>query len=129
MNSLSRMDHFDTPVAPAQIVRRREAVLISIRIGRGRVPSAWPIKSDRDQDLYRQLPWLPARSVLDFVQTARFSTSHSNPPVSYSSGVRPPPQSKQKRGLCSAKRQTADAQDPMTSLSGSSFSQSPDASG
>ena len=57
MNSLSRLDHFAAPVAPAKIVRRREAVLISIRIGRGRVPSAWPIKSDRDQDLYRQLPF------------------------------------------------------------------------
>jgi len=100
INLLTRLDHFDAPVAPGKIVRRREAVLISILIGRGRVPSANPIQCDRDQDLYRQLPWLPARSVLDFVQTARFSTGHSNPPVAYNSGVRPPLQSKQERGLC-----------------------------
>jgi len=37
-NLLSRLDHFDAPVAPAKIVRRREAVLISVRIGCGRVP-------------------------------------------------------------------------------------------
>src|SRR4030081_1456451 len=87
---LSRLDHFDAPVAPAKIARRREAVLISVRIGRGRVPSAWPIQWDRDRDLYRQLPCLPARPVLDFVQTGRFSTGRSNPPVAYNFGVRPP---------------------------------------
>ena len=52
-NLLSRLDHFDAPVAPAKIVRRREAVLISILIGRGRVPSVQPIQLDRDRDLYR----------------------------------------------------------------------------
>ncbi len=36
----------------------------------------------------------------DFVRIAGFSTGHSNPPVAYNSGVRPPLQSKQKRGLC-----------------------------
>jgi len=99
MNLFTRLDHFTAPVEPGKIARRREAVLISILIGRGRVPSAGPIQCDRDRDLYRQLPCLPARSVLDFVQTARFSTARSNPPVAYNSGVRPPLQSKQKRGL------------------------------
>ena len=97
MNLLTCLDHFNAPVALRKIVKRREAVLISVRIGCGRVPSANPIQCGRDRDLYRQLPWLPARSVLDFVQTARFSTGRSNPPVAYNSGVRPPLQSKQGR--------------------------------
>ncbi len=42
--------------------KRREVVLISVRIGCGRVPSANPIQCDRDRDLYGQLRWLPARS-------------------------------------------------------------------
>ena len=99
MNLFARLDHFSAPVAPGKIVRRRDAVLISILIGRGRVPSAWPIQCDRDRDLYRQLPCLPARPVLDFVQTARFSTGPSNPPVAYNFGVRPPLRFKQERGL------------------------------
>ncbi|SRR6266849_5808973 len=99
-NLLTRLDVFNAAVALRKIVRRREAVLISVRIGCGRVPSAISTQCGRDRDLYRQLPWLPARSVLDFVQTARFSTGRSNPPVAYNSGVRPPLQSKQKRGLC-----------------------------
>jgi hypothetical protein len=53
-NLLSHLDHFDAPVAPAKIVRRREAVLISVRIGCGRVPSAISIQCGRDRDLYRQ---------------------------------------------------------------------------
>jgi len=54
-NSLTRLDHFSDPVALGKKVRRRKAVLISILIGRGRVPSANPIQCDRDQDLYRRL--------------------------------------------------------------------------
>ncbi len=43
--------------------KRRKVVVISVGVGCGRVPSANPIQCDRDRDLYRQLPWLPARSV------------------------------------------------------------------
>jgi hypothetical protein len=48
----TRLDHFGGSVAFGTIVSRREVVLISIRIGRGRVPSAGPIQFDRDRDLY-----------------------------------------------------------------------------
>jgi len=54
MNLLTRPDRFSAPVALRKIVRRREAVLISVRIGCGRVPSANPIQCGRDRDLYRQ---------------------------------------------------------------------------
>ena len=63
MNLLARLDHFSAPVALGKIARRREAVLISVRIGCGRVPSANPIQCDRDRDLYKQLQSLPARPV------------------------------------------------------------------
>src|SRR5260370_42679480 len=81
MNLFARLDHFIAPVAPGKIVRRRDAVLVSILIGRGRVPSACPIQCDRGRCLYRQLVYLPARSALDFAHTARYSTRRCNPPV------------------------------------------------
>ncbi len=62
LNLLTLLDNFSALVALRKIVGRREVVLISVRIGCGRVPSANPIECGRDRDLYRQLPWLPARS-------------------------------------------------------------------
>ena len=45
MNLLTRLDVFNAAVALRKIVRRREAVLISARVGSGRVPSAISIQS------------------------------------------------------------------------------------
>src|SRR5216684_2106725 len=75
--------------------KRCKVVVISVGVGCGRVPPANPIQCDRDRDLHRQLPWLPARSVCDFLRTARLSIGHSNPSVPHDTGVRPPLQSKQ----------------------------------
>jgi len=62
-NLLTRLGHFNAPVAPGKIVRPRDVVLISIRFGCGRVPSAVPVQHGRDPDLYRQLFRLPTMSV------------------------------------------------------------------
>jgi len=53
VNLLMRMGHFSAPAALVIIVRRSKIVLISIRIGSGRVPSAGPMQCDGEQDLYR----------------------------------------------------------------------------
>jgi hypothetical protein len=61
MNLLTRPDHFSAPVALRKIVRRREVVLIFVRIGYGRVPSANPIQCGRDRDLYRLMTLVACR--------------------------------------------------------------------
>src|SRR3981189_1945895 len=80
MNLFARLDHFSAPVAPGKIVRRRDALLISLLIGRGRVPSAWPIPCDRDRDLTSHSLYMVRCALLGFVQPARYSTGRSNPP-------------------------------------------------
>jgi len=61
INLPARLDHFGAPVALRKIVRRREVVLIFVRIGYGRVPSANPIQCGRDRDQYRLMPLVAYR--------------------------------------------------------------------